>query len=141
MTSQGIGKIQVTGLREFQAQLRSMDAALPRQLRLALNEAAEEIIDYAEPRFPRKTGRAAASLKARSSQRVARIALGGRRAPWAPWLDFGGEGRVRGRPPKRPFIRSGRYVYRGLEVRRDRVTEIMSTALAQLARDAGLEVS
>lgn len=135
-----IGKIQVTGLREFQAQLRAMDAGLPKQLRLALNQAADEIIDYAEPRFPRKTGRAAGSLKARSSQRVARIALGGRRAPWAPWLDFGGEGKVKGRPGKREFIRGGRYVYKGLEVRRDRVTEIMSTALAQLARDAGLEV-
>ena len=136
-----VAKIQVTGLREFQAQLRAMDAGLPKQLRLALNAAAEEIIDYAQPRFPRKTGRAAASLKARSSQRVARIALGGRRAPYAPWLDFGGEGRVKGRPGRREFIKGGRYVYKGLEVRRDRVTEIMSTALGQLARDAGLEVS
>nr|WP_244161701.1 HK97 gp10 family phage protein [Micromonospora eburnea] len=118
-----------------------MDAGLPRQLRLALNAAAEEIIDYAEPRFPRRSGRAARSLKARSTQRVARIALGGRAAPYAPWLDFGGEGRIKGRPSKRPFIREGRYVYKGLEVRRDRVTEIMSDALAQLARDAGLEVS
>lgn len=136
-----IGKIQVTGLREFQAQLRAMDAGLPKQLRLALNAAADVIIDYAQPRFPHRTGRAAASLKARSSQRVARIALGGRRAPYAPWLDFGGQGRVKGRPPAREFIRSGRYVYKGLEVRREQVTEIMSSALAQLARDAGLEVS
>lgn len=136
-----VAKIEVTGLRDFQRQLRAMDAGLPKQLRLALNAAAEEIIDYAEPRFPRRTGAAAASLKARSSQRVARIALGGRRAPYAPWLDFGGQGRVKGRPPARPFIKSGRYVYKGLEVRRDRVTDIMSTALAQLARDAGLEVT
>lgn len=135
-----VAKIQVTGLREFQRQLKAMDAGLPKQLRLALNEAAGVVIDYAEPRFPRKTGRAAASLKARSTQKVARIGLGGRRAPYAPWLDFGGEGRVKGRPPKRPFIKSGRYVYKGLEVRRDRVTEIMSEALTQLARDAGFEV-
>lgn len=136
-----VAKIQVTGLREFQRQLKAMDAGLPKQLRLALNEAAQEIIDYAQPRIPRKTGRAAASLKARSTQRVARVGLGGNRAPWAPWLEFGGEGRVRGRPPKRPFIKSGRYVYKGLEVKRDRVTEIMSEALTQLAKDAGLEVT
>ncbi|MEK8107407.1 hypothetical protein NKG94_23820 [Micromonospora sp. M12] len=42
----------MTGLREFQAQLRAMDAGMPKQLRLALNEAADEIIDYAAPRFP-----------------------------------------------------------------------------------------
>jgi hypothetical protein len=136
-----VGKIQVTGLREFQRQLKSMDAGLPKQLRLALNAASKEVIDYADARFPKRTGRAAASLKARSSQREARVALGGKRAPYAPWLDFGGEGRKRGRPAKREFIKSGRYVYKGLEVRRERITEIMSEALTQLARDAGLEVS
>ncbi|HEY9415380.1 MAG TPA: HK97 gp10 family phage protein [Pseudonocardia sp.] len=136
-----VGKIRVTGLREFQAQLRAMDAGLPRQMRLALNEAANVIIDYAQPRIPHKTGRAAASLKARSSQREARIGVGGRRAPYYPWLDFGGEGRRKGRPSKRPFLKSGRYVYKGLEVKRDEVTDIMSTALGRLARDAGLEVS
>lgn len=133
-------RIRVAGLRDFQAQLRKMDAGLPRQLRLALNEASNVIIDYAQPRFPRRTGRAAASLKARSSQRVARIALGGRRAPYAPWLDFGG--RVGpGRSVVRPFIRDGRYVYKGLAVKRSEVTEIMAAGLAQLARDAGLEVT
>ncbi|MEK8107406.1 hypothetical protein NKG94_23815 [Micromonospora sp. M12] len=71
---------------------------------------------------------------------MARIALGGRRAPYAPWLDFGG--RVGpSRSVVRPYVRGGRYVYKGLEVRRDRVTEIMSEALTALARDAGLEVS
>lgn len=136
-----VAKIEVTGLRDFQRQLKAMDAGLPKQLRLALNEAAKVVIDYAQPRIPSRTGRAAASLKARSSQRQARIGVGGNRAPYYPWLDFGGEGRVKGRPAARPFIKSGRYVYKGLEVKRDRVTEIMSAALTQLAKDAGLEVS
>ncbi|HEY9418033.1 MAG TPA: HK97 gp10 family phage protein [Pseudonocardia sp.] len=136
-----VGKIQVTGLRDFQRQLRAMDAGLPRQLRLVLNEATGVVIDYAQPRIPRRTGRAAASLKARSSQREARIAVGGRRAPYYPWLDFGGEGRIKGRPANRPFLKSGRYVYKGLEVKRTQVTDIMAAGLAQLGRDAGLEVS
>lgn len=136
-----VAKIEVTGLREFQRALKAMDAGLPKQLRLALNEASTVVIDYAQARFPRKTGAAAASLKARSSQREARVALGGRKAPYAPWLDFGGEGRVKGRPGKREFIRGGRYVYKGLEVKRTEVTDIMSRALTQLAVDAGLEVT
>jgi hypothetical protein len=136
-----VAKIQVAGLREFQRALKSMDAGLPKQLRVALNEASGLIIDYASARFPKRTGTAAASLKARSSQREARVALGGKRAAYAPWLDFGGEGKRKGRPPARPFIRSGRYVYKGLEVKRDEVTEVMSRALTDLARDAGLEVS
>lgn len=138
-----VAKIQITGLREFQRALKTMDAGLPKQLRLALNEASREVIDYAQPRFPRVTGRAAASLKARSSQRAARVALGGRRAPHAPWLVYGGQGRVRGRPAPRPFIKGGRDFgpYAALDHRRERITEILSDALSQLARDAGLEVN
>lgn len=136
-----VATIEVQGLREFQRALKEMDTGLPKQLRVALNEASGLIVDYASARFPRKTGAAAASLKARSSQREARVALGGRRAAYAPWLDFGGQGRVKGRPPKREFIKSGRYVYKGLEVRRAEVLEVMSNALTELARGAGLEVT
>ncbi len=133
-------KIQVTGLREFQRALKSMDTGLPKMLRLVLNDATGVVIDWARPRIPTKTGRARASLKARSSQRAARVAIGGNRAAWVPWLDFGGEGRVKGRPAARPFIKDGRYVYQGLKVKRNEVTEIMSAGLTQLAREAGLEV-
>jgi hypothetical protein len=134
-------KIQVTGLREFQAALKRMDKDLPKQLRIALNEASGLVVDYAAPRMPTVTGRAKASLKARSSQREARVALGSARARYAPWLDFGGEGRRRGRPPARPFIKDGRYVYQGLKVKRDEITEVMSAALTRLAESAGLEVT
>lgn len=133
--------IQVTGLREFQKALRDMDAGLPRMLRVALNEASDLVVDYASHRIERRTGRAAASLKSRSSQREARVALGGRRAPYAPWLDFGGKGKKPGRPPARPYIASGRYVWKGVAARHDEIIEVMSEALAQLARDAGLEVT
>lgn len=134
-------KIQITGLREFQASLRKMDADLPKQLRLALNEASGLVVDYASAHMPTVTGRGRASLKAQSSQREARVALGGARAPYAPWLDFGGEGRIKGRPAPRPFIKDGRYVYQGLRVKRDDVTKIMTEALTRLARDAGLDVT
>jgi hypothetical protein len=134
-------QIKITGLKEFQAALKSMDADLPKQLRVALNEASDLVIDYARPRFPRRTGRAAASLKARSSQRSARVALGGRAAAYAPWLDFGGEGRRKGRPAPRPFVREGRYVYAGLRVKREEITAKMSEALTALATGAGLDVT
>jgi hypothetical protein len=133
-------KIAIDGLRELQTQLRRADANLPKQLRLALNAAADEVIDYAQARFPRKSGQAAASLKSRSSQREARVGLGGRRAPYAPWLDFGGQGRHKGRPPKREFIKDGRYVYAGLRERRPQIEQILERALGDVARDAGFTV-
>jgi phage gpG-like protein len=134
-------KITVTGLREFQAAIRAMDADLPKQIRLVLNESAELIIDYAGSHMTRRSGAAAASLRPRSTQREARIALGGRRAPYAPWLDFGGQGRRKGRPPLRPYLKEGRYVYRGLAVHRADITQRMSKALTDLAHDAGLEAT
>lgn len=128
--------IKLTGIKQFQRALKQMDADLPKQVRLILNDAVELILSYARPRFPVKTGKALGSLKAASSQREARISMGGRRAPYAPGVDFGG-----GRPQFPPYQREGRYVYKGLEVHRDDITERMSEGLYALARGAGLEMT
>lgn len=134
-------KVEITGLREFQKALKQTETGLPKMLRLVLNDAADVIVAYAKPKIPTRTGRARSSLKPRSSQRAVRIAVGGGKAPYYPWLDFGGEGRRRGRPASRPFISGGRYLYPALAARSDDVTKIMETGLAQLAKDAGLDVT
>lgn len=133
-------RIEITGLRELQKALRDMDAKLPRKIRIALNQAAELVIGYARPRMPSKSGRARGSIKVRSSQRAARVAAGGARAPYEPWLDFGG---AVGRKDatKRPFLKEGRYIYPGLRANRDEITQKMSEALTELAREAGFEVT
>lgn len=132
--------IKVDGLKEFQKALRQMDADLPKQIRIILNQATSVVIDWAVPRIPRRTGRAAGSVKARSSQREARVAMGGNRAPYMPWLDFGGKV-GKNRSVERPFLRKGRYLYAGLAANEDDVTKIMSEGLAALAAGAGVEVS
>lgn len=139
VSSSGGSKITITGLKEFQASLRKMDADLPKQLRIALNRASEVVIDKARPEVPSKSGAARASMKVRSSQREARIAAGGRKAPYYPWLDFGGHVGQHGKT-SRPFYKEGRYIYPALRKNRDQITQIMVTALSDLARDAGLEV-
>lgn len=136
----GLAKIEVKGLHEFQRALAQMETDLPKELRAALGEAGAVIVDYASGHMPRKSGNAIASIKARSTQGAVKISLGGRRAPYAPWLDFGGEGKRKGRPAARPFIRQGRYVYKGLAVKEPQIMEIMTTALTRLAQHAGLEV-
>jgi hypothetical protein len=133
-------KIQITGIKEFQASLRKMDADLPKQLRLALNKASEMVIDYARPQVPSRSGAAKASLKVRSSQREARVAAGGRKAPYYPWLDFGGHVGRR-RSVSRPFYTEGRYIYPSLRKNREEITKVMAEALTDLAKNAGLEVS
>jgi hypothetical protein len=118
-----------------------MDAAWPKQLRLVFNEATGVVVDYAQAHIEVRTGRAKASIKARSGQRNASVVIGGNRAPYVPWLDFGGQGRVDGRPGKRPFVREGRYVFKGLRIHHEDVTTIMTKGLHDLAVQAGLEVS
>ena len=133
-------RIRIDGLREFQKALKDMDRDLPKKLRVALNSAAQLVIDYAAPKIPRRSGAAAASLKVRSSQRQARVAAGGRRAPQFPWLDFGGDG-GRDKKNKRPFLTEGRYIYPGLRKNHDTITKQLEVALTELATGAGLEVN
>ncbi|MEV4846137.1 HK97 gp10 family phage protein [Micromonospora matsumotoense] len=131
--------IAVSGLKEFSKGLRQLDSDLPKALRLAMNAAATLVIDYAVPKIPRRSGRAAATLKAKSTRTAARIAMGGKRAPYMPWLDFGGKVGPN-RSVSRPFLKDGRFVYKGLAERREQITDVMERGIRDVARQAGLEV-
>lgn len=130
--------IRIDGLREFNANLRRLDADLPKALRIAFNEAADLVVADARSDIPTKSGKAKASVKARSTRTAARIVGGGRRAPHYPWLDFGG--RVgRGRSVRRPFLADGRYIYRAFYDNVDRLPEVLESALLDVVRQAGIE--
>jgi hypothetical protein len=132
--------IKIVGLTEFRRELRKMDRELPKTLRKALNSASELVVETALPWVPRQTGRAALSLKARSTQTSARVAGGSARASYYPWLDFGGTvGRKKS--VSRPFYKHGRYMYKAYDERRDEIEEILQRALVDLAREAGVGVT
>lgn len=132
--------IKIDGLQRFTRELKALDAAVPKMQRKSLNAAAEIVLGYARTRVPKRSGRAAASLKPRSTQTSVRVAAGGPRAPYYPWLDFGG--RVgRRKSVRRPFIGDGRYIYPALAEKRDEFVEAMTQALVEAAESAGLEVT
>jgi hypothetical protein len=134
--------IRVVGLKEFQRNLKKLDHDLPKVLRLALNDVAEVVASDARSLVPRRSGRAAGSVKARSTQTLARVVGGSNRVPYYPWLDFGG--RVgRRNSVSRPVIEGGRYLYPAYFRQRDRgrVQDELSRALIQVARQAGIEVT
>lgn len=130
--------IPVEGLRDLVRRLRAVNADLPKALRLAANEAAEIVVQDARPHVPRKTGKAAASIKAKSTRTAARITSGGRRAPYMPWLDYGGAV-GRNDTAKRPFISDGRYVYPSFRRNRQKVEDTYKAALGRVIAEAGLE--
>ena len=62
------------GPAQFSRALRKLDADAPKGLRLAFNEAAEVVVARVRPKIPKRTGRAARSLKAKSTRTQARVA-------------------------------------------------------------------
>ena len=132
--------IRIEGLKEFRAGLKRLDKDLPKGIRLALNSVVDIVVDDARPRIPRRTGRAAASLKAQSTQSIARIKAGGSKAPYFPWLDFGGRTGP-GKSVVRPFFKKGRYVWLSFADKRTEVTHALEGALSDVARGAGLDVT
>lgn len=134
-------KIRVVGLSQLSRAVRKVDAEAAKQLRLVGNEAANLLIEKTSQQIPTVSGRARSSLKAQSTRTSARVAVGGSRAPYYPWLDFGGEGRVAGRPGRREFIKGGRYLYPTLAKEGTAIAKLLQDGLVATAKSAGLDVS
>ena len=136
-----IEPIKIDGLREFQRNLGKIDKDLPKALRIALNKAADIIVTEAAPMVPRRTGRAAASIKPRSTRSAVRVGGGGNRAPYYPWLDFGG--RVgRNRSVRRPFLKQGRYIFKAYADKQasGEFVDVLQRALLDVIAEAGVAV-
>lgn len=134
-----IDPIQIAGLAELRRSLRTIDASQARALRLAGNAAAKLVVDEAQPAVPRRSGKAQKSIRTRSSQLETRVVSGGNRAPYMPWLDYGGKV-GKDNTASRPFIKEGRYVYPAFSRVRDDVERVLRVELRTLAESAGLTV-
>lgn len=129
--------LRIEGLREFQAKLKAADGQTQKRLRLVLNSAADLIVTGARPLVPVRTGKAANSLKAQSSQRLARVKAGGAKVPYYGWLDFGGSvGRQNS--IHRPFLKDGRYIYPTYDANRPQILNIIEDGLSEIITGAKL---
>lgn len=127
--------------------MKETDAALPRQLRKYLLPVARMVASGAAAKVERDSGAAAGSLSASAGQSGASVLFGGSKAPYYPWLDFGGSvgrGHQPGHPwsgsVRRDFITGGRYVYPTIEANREEIEQAALEAVTRAARDADLEV-
>ena len=128
--------IQVKGLKEYQKALKNIDESAGPELRKGLNEVAEVVASTARSLVPVRSGRAAGSIQPGSTQRGARIKVGGDKAPYYLWLDFGGHvGRLNS--VSRPFFTIGRYIYPTLKSKREMVIQKLDEVLDRLATDIG----
>lgn len=132
--------IRVEGLAAIRRGLQQIGSDAPKALRVAANEAADIVVQAARRDVPRRSGKAAASIRAASTQTKTRVKSGGRRAPYMPWLDYGGKV-GRNDTAARRFIADGRYVYPAYHANKDRFEEVLLKAIRKVAEDAGLEVT
>lgn len=131
--------IKIEGLAQFSRGLRKIDKDLPKVLRVANNEGAEIVAATTRRIMAKRSGKGAKSVKTKSTRTAARVSEGGNRAPYVPWLDFGGHVGRR-HATARPFIKVGRYLYPSWERKRPEVLTGLERALKQACRQAGLEV-
>lgn len=130
--------VKVKGLRDLQAALKATEDGLQKELRVALNRAADLVASGAARRVPVKTGRARASLRAQSSQREAKVVGGSKKAAYYGWLEFGG--RIgRDKATRRPFVKGGRYLWPAYAAQRAQVAKVIADELDALMRRTGLD--
>ena len=133
--------IRVEGLNEFVKNLKTLDRNLPKAVRVAFNEAADVVVQDARPRVPKRSGRARRSVRVASTQTKARVRGGGSKAPYYPWLDFGG--RVgRNKSVKRAFLKDGRFIYKSYFDKKasGEFEKVMTKALLKVVESAGIAV-
>lgn len=130
--------VAVDGIDELRRSLRELSPAAARGLRVGLNEVSDYLIGKITPKIPARSGKARRSLKKRSTQAAVRIAVGGRAAPYYPWLDWGGKVGPR-KSVSRPYQGDGRYVYPTLKEERPAIESMLEEVLDRISRDAGLE--
>lgn len=127
--------IQIRGLKELRRGLREVDKALGPELRKGLNEIADIVGDAARPLVPSRTGKARASIKAKSTETAVQLKVGGAKAPYYGWLDFGGKV-GRSKSVRRPFIQGGRYIYPTLRRKREHIDDALLDVLERVAGEA-----
>lgn len=140
-------RIQVRNMRDVTAALRRSGTEGRKNLKRYLLPISQGVVAAAARKVPRRSGAAAGSLSATATDTGARVSFGGTKAPYYPWLDFGGtvgKGHEPGRSwsgsVERPFISHGRYVYPTIDEQREDIEQAAMDAILRAAIDAQLGV-
>lgn len=127
--------VQVEGLNKFARSMRKVDATFPARMRAGLNLAAAEVAAEARSRVPKKSGTLAGTIRPSSTTRQARVSMGGKRAPYAGFIEFGGNvGRKKS--VHREFIPGGRYLFPAFKDKRKQVEVLLAATLKRLIEES-----
>jgi hypothetical protein len=137
-------KVNVEGLAKLNKAFKQVDVELPKKLKVKFRAISENMAAEVRGKIPHQSGNAAASVKARATTRGAQLVYAGTKAPYLPWLNFGGTtGRGHqkggGGAIKRDIVKPDRYVYSTVIARMPSTAEAAIRAIDEVARDADFE--
>lgn len=131
-------KVRIVGMAELKRAFKHVDDELPKELKTRFGLIARAVVSKVQGKVPQVSGTAASSYVPRSTATGAGLAFGGTKAPYAPWLDFGGHV-GRNRSVARPFIREGRYLYPTIKEMRPEIARAAEEAIITTAQEAEFE--
>lgn len=130
--------MELHGVRELQRAFKQVGGGTETNLKAEFFNIARSVAISAQAKVPHRTGRAADSIKPRSTNRGGSIAFGGRAAEYMPWLNFGG--RVgRNRSIFRELVKPDRYIYTTISEHREETAKAADQAIERAAKSAGFE--
>ncbi|MGH9001533.1 MAG: HK97 gp10 family phage protein [Acidimicrobiia bacterium] len=118
--------IRIQGLRDLQRALKAADGESQKQLRVAMNQAAEIVVVEARRRGPVRSGRLRDTIRAQSGQREARVVAGSKRVPYAAAVEWSRRG--------------GRFLFPAYRSRKPQIAQALEEAIVAVARHAGFDV-
>lgn len=132
--------IRVDGLNALRKSLKDAGEGAEKEIRPALNDAAQIVVNVAQRRIPVLTGAARKSVRVSSTGNKVRVSAGGTRAPYYPWLDYGGRTGIRG-SVVRPFDKGGRYLYPAYGQERANIMRVLEKRIVAIIEAKGLGVT
>lgn len=132
--------IRVDGLNQLRKSLKDAGEGAEKELRPALNDAAQIVVNVAQRRVPSITGTARKSIGVASTGNKVRVKAGGTKAPYFPWLDYGGRTGKHG-SVVRPFDKGGRYLYPAYGQERANIMRVLEKRITGIIEAKGLGVS
>lgn len=145
-------RVEVRGLKELSAAFQQLDDDTAQRLKASMLDISQGVVSVATALVVADvgSGKASSSIKAKASTRGASIAFGGTRAPYFPWLDFGGSvgrGHKVGVAWSGAIIRDwkgrpagdGRYVYVAIKEQGPTIRAKVGEAIEAAIASAGFE--
>jgi hypothetical protein len=128
-------RVDIEGLRDLQRELRAIDPAFAKELRLANKEAAEVVAEATRASFSSRGGvapKVASSVKVMAQQRSASVRIGGAKYPYAMGSNFGSLRYTQFPPLAKPDYS----LFTSIEAKRDEVVDKYEEALVQVTKKA-----